>query len=374
MLRRIYFIAKKELFQLLRDRRTFFMLMFAPVIQLILFGYVATTDIRKNPIVICDQSRTPQSRELINRFISSGYFKITDYVDNVNKLDRFLDSGDAVIAVAIPGDFARKLSRGDETELGIYIDGTNSNLAAILSSYVQMVVKGYSSELADRYISDKGLEPPRLGELKPRVWFNPELKSANFMVPGVMAMLTLILLLNLTTLGIVRERELGTAEQLSVTPIKPLDLILGKLIPPIFAGYLIITVVLVVGLAWFKIDFAGSILLLYVLSIFFILACLTAGLLLSTFAQTGDQVVWMNQVFAIPNILLSGFIFPISNMPTVIQAVTYFLPMRYYLKIIRGLFLRGAGLAQLWDEALIMLVWSIIIIAVASLRLKKRFV
>ncbi|MEE9553705.1 MAG: ABC transporter permease, partial [candidate division Zixibacteria bacterium] len=228
--------------------------------------------------------------------------------------------------------------------------------------------------LAHEFFLSKGIEPPKLNRSEPRVWFNPELKSANFMVPGVMAMLTLILLLNLTTLGVVREREQGTAEQLAVTPIKPLDLILGKLLPPIFIGYIIITLVLVVGLLWFKIDFAGSVFLLYFLSIFFILACLTAGLLISTFAYTGDQAIWINQVFIIPNILLSGFIFPISNMPKAIQAVTYFLPMRYYLKVIRGIFLRGAGFGQLWDEALILLAWTVIITTLASMRLKRGLV
>lgn len=374
MLRRVYFIAKKEIIQLLRDRRTFGALLIAPIIQLIVFGYVATTEIRKSPMVICDRSRSPESRELVNRFVSSGYFIVEKYVDNLAGFDHYLDSGEAIIAIAIPPEFAREISRGSKAEIGIYIDGTNSNLATILMGYAQMIVRGYSTELVNNFFLDKGLEPPQLSRTEPRVWFNPELKSANFMVPGVMAMLTLMLLLNMTTLGVVREKELGTAEQLAVTPIKPFDLILGKLIPPMIIGYLIITLVLVVGLAWFGITFVGSIPLLYFLSFFFILACLTAGLFLSTFANTGDQAVWMNQVFAIPNILLSGFIFPISNMPKAIQVVTYFLPMRYYLKIIRGLFLRGAGFSQLWDEALILFVWSVLIITLASMRLKKRFV
>lgn len=374
MIRRIFFIAKKELIQLLRDKRTFGMLIIVPIIQLIVFGYVATTEVRESLIIVCDQSRSSQSRELINRFVSSGYFIVRGYVDSVPEIDRFLDSGEAVVGIAIPPDFARRLAGDSKAEVGVYIDGTNSNLATILTAYIRMIIKGYSSELANQFFLNKGLEPPKLSRSEPRVWFNSELKSANFMVPGVMAMLTLILLLNLTTLGVIREREQGTAEQLSVTPIRPFELILGKLIPPIFVGYIIITLVLVVGLLWFGIGFAGSILLLYSLSIFFILACVTAGLLISTFAYTGDQAIWINQVFIIPNILLSGFIFPISNMPKAIQMITYFLPMRYYLKVIRGIFLRGAGLGQLWDEALILLAWSVIITTIASLRLKKGFV
>lgn len=374
MLRRIYFIAKKELIQLLRDRRIFGMLIIAPIIQLVVFGYVARTDIRKNPMVICDQSRTPDSRDFISRFVSSGYFTIAGFVDGQNNIDPYLDSGEAVLGMVIPADFARLLKRSEETTVGIYIDGTNSNLATIVSGYAKMIVRGYSNDLALGYLSSQGIEAPVLPETEPRIWFNPELKSVNFMVPGVMAMLTLILLLNLTTLGIVREREQGTAEQLAVTPIKPFDLLIGKLIPPLFVGYMVITLVLVMGLAWFEIAFAGSIAALYLLSASFILACLSAGLLISTFSYTADQAMWANQVFVIPNVLLSGFIFPIGNMPEPIQVATYFLPMRYYLTIIRGLFLRGSSIIDLWQEAIILLAWSVAIIALASLRLKKRLV
>ncbi len=374
MLRRIYFIARKEFIQLLRDRRIFGMLIIAPIIQLVVFGYVATTDIRKTPMIICDQSHTADSRDFVNRFVSSGYFTVVGFVDGQDDIDPYLDSGEAVLGMIIPPDFARLLKRGEEATVGIYIDGTNSNLATSVSGYVQMIVRGFSNDLALEYLSSQGIQPPALPETEPRIWFNAELKSVNFMVPGVMAMLTLILLLNLTTLGIVREREQGTAEQLAVTPINPLDLLIGKLIPPLFLGYMVITLVLVIGLAWFEIAFVGSIAVLYLLSASFILACLSAGLLISTFSYTGDQAMWANQVFTMPNVLLSGFIFPISNMPEPIQLATYFLPMRYYLTIIRGLFLRGSSITDLWQEAIILLAWSVAVIALASLRLKKRLV
>ena len=374
MLRRIYFIARKEFIQLLRDRRIFGMLIIAPVIQLVVFGYVARTDIRKTPMVICDQSRTPDSRDFVSRFVSSGYFKVVGFVDGQDDIDSYLDSGGAILGIIIPADFARLLKRGEEATVGIYIDGTNSNLATIVSGYAQMIVRGFSSDMAMDYLSSQGVRPPELPETEPRIWFNPELKSVNFMVPGVMAMLTLILLLNLTTLGIVREREQGTAEQLAVTPINPLDLLIGKLIPPLFVGYMVITLVLAVGLVWFEIAFVGSIAALYLLSASYILACLSAGLLISTFSYTGDQAMWANQVFTIPNVLLSGFIFPISNMPEPIQLATYLLPMRYFLTIIRGLFLRGSNITDLWQEAIILLAWSVIVITLASLKLKKRLV
>ena len=344
-MKRIFFIAQKEFIQLLRDRRTLGLVLIAPIIQLIVFGYVATTEVKKSPMVVCDYDRSPRSRDLISRFQSSGYFELYDYVSDEKIIDSYLDHGKAVVGIIVPPDFSEKISKGKETGIGIYIDGTNSNLALILTGYLRMIVSQYSNEISISYIKSLGINPPDLIESRPRVWFNQELKSANFMVPGVMAMLTLMLLLNLTALAIVRERESGTAEQISVTPIRPLELIFGKIIPPIIMGYLVITLVMVVGLVWFNIGFAGSVLLLYFFALFFVVASLSAGLLISTFSQTADQAMWANQVFIIPNILLSGFIFPIANMPRAIQLVTYFLPMRYFLKIIRGIFMRGAGFA-----------------------------
>lgn len=374
MIGRILAIARKEFIQLLRDRRTLISLIVAPIIQLIVFGYVATTDVKKNAMVICDENRSADSRELVSRFISSGYFEVEGYVDGRNEIDGYLDSGSAVVGVVIPADFAESIGRGKETNLGIYIDGTNSNLATILSGYVQMIVGEYSRDVTLQYVRKSGIALPSFPRSEPRVWFNPELKSANFMVPGVMAMLTLILLLNLTTVALVRERQQGTAEQLAVTPIRPLDLLVGKLIPPLLMGYVIITLVLAVGMMWFKIAFVGSVLLLYLLSALFITASLSAGLFISSFSYTGDQAMMANQVFAIPNILLSGFIFPISNMPEPIQLVTYILPMRYFLVIIRGLFLRGSVLADLWQEAAVLLGWSLVVFSLAWLRLKRRLV
>ncbi len=373
-MRRIYFIAQKEFIQLLRDKRTLGMILIAPIIQLIIFGYVATTEVKKSKMVVCDHSKSPQSRDFIGRFKSSGYFEIYDYVDDDDGINSHLDKGKALVGVIIPPDFNSRLIAGKEVAVGVYIDGTNSNLAVILSGYLRMITSQYSNELTFGYFDKKGVKIPELIESRPRIWFNEELKSVNFMVPGVMAILTLILLLNLTALAIVRERESGTAEQISVTPIRPLELIIGKIVPPLFIGYMIITLVLVVGLLWFNVGFAGSVGLLYFFALFFIIACISAGLLISTFSQTADQAMWTIMVFIMPNILLSGFIFPISNMPRPIQLVTYFLPMRYFLKIIRGIFMRGAGFAQHWDEALILLLWGMAVITLASLRLKKRLV
>jgi len=368
---RIFHITKKEFIQTLRDRRAFVIIMVAPIFQLLIFGYVATTDIKMSSAVICDYDGTSKSREFIRKFSASGYFNDKYYTTSTKEFDHYIDSGKAVIGITIPPGFQKMLLKGKQATVGLILDGTNSNLATILSGYLQFITADYSQQISGEYFSRKGLVLKKPIDVEPRIWFNPDLKSVNFMVPGVMGLLTLIVLLNLTSLSIVRERELGTAEQLVVTPIKAFELVLGKTIPAGFAGFLVITLVLVVGLVWFRIDFQGSIFLLFVFSGFFMFCAISMGLLISTYSQTGDQAMWANQFFMMPNVLLSGFIFPIDNMPAIIQYTTYALPMRYYLKIIRGIFLQGAGFVELWPQAAALLGWGVIVMALAAFRLRK---
>lgn len=374
MFYRILQIIIKELIQTLRDKLSFTILLIAPIIQLLIFGYVATTDIKRTSAVICDYDSTPASREFIKKFTASGYFEDKYYTRSSEAFNRYLDAGQAVVGITIPSGFQGILKKGRQASVGFTLDGTNSNLATILSGYISFITADYSRQISDNFIKNKGLRLTGGIDVRPRVWFNPDLKSANFMVPGVMGMLTLILLLNLTSLSVVRERELGTAEQLVVTPIKPIELIIGKIIPACFAGYLVTTLVLVTGLIWFKIYFAGSVLLLYIFAGFFMFCAISMGLLISTYSQTGDQAMWTNQFFMMPNVLLSGFIFPINNMPEVIQYLTYILPMRYYLRIIRGIFLQGAGFLDLWPQAMALLGWAVIVLILAALRLRKHLV
>jgi ABC-2 type transport system permease protein len=374
MFYRIFHITIKELIQTLRDKRSVGLLLVAPVVQLVVFGYVATIDLKKSPVVICDYSQTRMSREFIQKFTSSGYFEVRYYATSIRDIDDFIDKGKAIIAISIPVYFAEKLIKGEQTTVSFIIDGSNSNRATIVASYVNFITANYSKQVLTDYLSRNGFKTAQLVDAEPRVWFNPELKSVNFMVPGVMGQLTLILLLNITSLCIVREREVGTAEQIVVTPIKPLELIIGKTVPAIFAGFLVTTLVLVVGLAWYNIDFAGSVLLLYFFAGIFMFCAIAVGLLISSYAQTGDQAMWANQFFMMPNMMLSGFIFPVANMPHLIQYLTYALPMRYFLVIIRGIFLRGAGFAELWPQAAALLGWGIIIAALAALRLRKHLI
>jgi ABC-2 type transport system permease protein len=371
---RIIQIVKKELIQTLRDKRAFGIILIAPLVQLLIFGYVATTDIKQSAAVICDFDQSPASRELIRKFTASGYFKDRFYITSQSEIDRLIDSGDAVLGLIIPPDFQDRLKTGSEVTIGIALDGANSNRATILNGYISFILADYSNQVVSHFVGLSGSQINMPLDMQPRVWFNPDLKSVNFMVPGVIAMLTLILLLNITSLSIVRERELGTAEQLTVTPIRPLELVIGKTVPAGLTGFLVTTLVLVAALVWFRINFMGSVLLLYIFAGIFMFCSISMGLLISTYSQTGDQAMWTNQFIMMPNVLLSGFIFPIDNMPVVIQYITYILPMRYYLEIIRGIFLRGAGFIELWPQAAALLAWGVIIVILASIRLKKHLV
>lgn len=369
---RIFHLSIKELIQTLRDRRSVGLLLLAPIAQLLIFGYVATTDLKRSPMVICDYSQTQQSRDFIRAFTSSAYFNDSYYVNSTDDIDYYIDRGKAVAAMMVPRDFAACMEKGEPVTVGFIIDGTNSNRATILNGYIEFITGDYSSKITRQVLNRMGRKFQPLINIEPRVWFNPELKSVNFMVPGVIGMLTMILLLNITSLSIVREREVGTAEQLVVTPIRPVELIVGKTIPAAFAGFLVTTLVLVFGLVWFNIDFAGSVWLLYLLAAFFMFCAISVGLIISTYSNTGDQAIWANQFFMMPNMLLSGFIFPIDNMPKVVQYFTYCLPMRYYLKIIRGIFLQGAGFMQLWPQAAALMGWGLLAASFAILRLRKR--
>lgn len=374
MFYRIIHIIKKELIQSLRDKRAVGILLIAPLFQLFIFGYVATTDLKRSEVIVCDFDQSPASRDFIKSFTASGYFDDKYYTTSMADVDYYIDSGRAVVGMIIPAKFQQDLKKGQQVQVGFALDATNSNRATILNGYINFITANYSNGVTAKFASARGLKSQPPLDVQPRVWFNPDLKSKNYMVPGVIAMLSLILLLNITSLSIVREREQGTAEQLVVTPIRPLELVAGKIVPAGFAGFLVITLVLVAGLMWFQINFAGSVLLLYFFSAFFMFCAIAMGLLISSYSQTGDQAMWANQFFMMPNVLLSGFIFPIANMPKVIQYITYILPMRYFLVIIRGIFLQGAGFRELWSQAAILLGWGILVVLLAAIRLRKHLV
>jgi ABC-2 type transport system permease protein len=371
---KIGYLVRKEFQQIRRDTRMMRIIFVAPIIQLLILGYAANLDVREIPTVVCDLDRSSQSRELIGSFFHSGYFTYAAGTEAMEQVDRYLNDGDASIALIIPQGFGEKMAGNGTAGLQVIADGSESNVAITALNYAAAIVGRFSTRIVLDRLDKAGvpLKPVQV-KTEARVWYNPDLKSRNFMVPGILAQLLMIMTMMLTSLAIVKEKENGTLEQLIVTPIKPVQLILGKLVPFILIGFIDIILVLVVALLLFGIQVRGSLLLLFGFSGIFLLSTLGLGLLISTISRNQQQAMMTSTFFVMtPMIILSGFVFPIENMPLLIQFFTYLLPLRYYFVIIRGLFLKGSGLAELWGQALILLGFGVAILGLSALRFRKR--
>jgi len=356
-------VVLKELLQLKRDPKILPILFMAPVIQLMVLGYAATTDIRRVELAVCDLDRTAASRQLVERFTSSTYFRLTASVDDQDGLDRLLAAGEARIAITIPAGFGATRADGRPGAVQVLADGSDAMTGRVGLGYALGVLQDITTA--------SGVEP--LVELRPLVRYNPDLKSRNFMVPAVLSMILMIMTMMLTAMAVVRETEVGTMEQLLVTPLKPFQLILGKLVPYAMVGTIELLTALLVVLYWFRVPLHGSFLILLLLTLPFMLCTLGLGLLISTLSRTQQQAMMLTAfVFMMPQIYLSGFIFPIQNMPRIFQLATYLVPLRYYVTILRGVFLKGVGLEILWPQALALLGLGIAILTLARLRLQRR--
>jgi ABC-2 type transport system permease protein len=371
--RKIGYIIRKELIQLRRDPRMLFMLIAAPVIQLLLLGYAANLDVKNTPILFCDLDASATSREFISRFVHSGYFDLRGVIRRMDDIDGAIDRGRAALAVVIPKNMGRDLAGRGAVPVQIIVDGAESQSAIIALSYATMIAQSYSQEILLERLRRLG---PGLGfaRLNPqvRVWYNPDLKSRNFLVPGVLGLLLMVTTMTLTALAVVKEKEMGTLEQLIVTPIRSRELILGKLAPFFALGLIDITLVALVATLWFHIPMKGSPLLFAALSPLFLLTTLGLGLFTSTISRTQQQAMMTSVFSTMPMILLSGFVFPIANMPKIIQYFTYLIPLRYYLIIIRGLFLKGTDFSDLWRSSLSLLVFGLAILGLSVLRFHKK--
>jgi ABC-2 type transport system permease protein len=368
-------IIIKEFLQLRRDPRLFGIIFIAPVVQLILLGYAANLDITNINTVVYNQDRTVSSRDLIEKFQRSGYFSVDHYADNYRQVMNYIDKGEDLWALVIPEDFEKKLQRGEQVQVQALFDGSDGNKASIAFGYVTGVVSSYSQKILLRAINKTGMQriAPVTINTELRVWYNPELKTRVFMLPGIMGLLLTIITTTLMAMGIVREREIGTLEQIIVTPIKPAQLIIGKTIPFIILGFVDVLVVTVVMVFWFGIAIRGDFFFLMLASFIYVLSSLGLGLFISTVSKTQQQA-FMVAMFGIllPMNFLSGFAFPIENMPGWIQYITYLIPLRYYITILRGVILKGDGLFQLIPETLALLGIGIFILAASSLRFRKR--
>ena len=374
-MRIILFFLRKEFEQLRRDPNLIRLMLIGPIMQLLIFGFAINLDVNSVPIIVLDQDHSLQSHDFIARFENSGYFPIVARVNQLSDIDKYLVRGDASLALTIPPEFGKKILKGEQAQVEAIVDGSESNAASVGLSYAGAIVAGYSQEVLLASFSRRGF-----GALKPitvtpeiRVWYNPDLKSRNYILPSLLGTILTQATVSLTALAIVKEKERGTLEQLIVTPIKTWQIIIGKLAPFTIIGMIDVLLALAGVTLLFGIPVRGSIVMLLVLAVLFIFTTLGIGLFVSTVSSTQQQAMMTATFFVmLPMNFLSGFVFPIENMPKIIQGVSYLLPLRYFYEIIRGIFLRGAGLAELWPQVAALFIFGTGILTLSSLRFRKK--
>ncbi|MGA8731561.1 MAG: ABC transporter permease [Terracidiphilus sp.] len=363
----------KEFIQVFRDKRTRFILIGPPIVQMLIFGYAATYEIRHVPTVVVDFDHSQESRELISRFTSSPYFNVQQLTDS-RQLGDLIDRGNATVGLEIHAGFAQSLRKGQTAPLQVIVDATNSNTALIASGYISQIALEFAQDYQrDRIfrIAPQLLEVMPTVELAPRPWYNPDLRSRWFFIPGIIGSLTLVLVITLTAFGVVREREIGTLEQIMVTPIRPAEFILSKTLPFFLIGLFDVSLIAVVGSLWFQVPFRGHISVLLAGSVLFLLCMLGTGLLISTISATQQQAMVTAFFFIMPAVTFSGFGFPISTMPQWLQYMTYAIPLRYFLIVLRGTYLKGVGMNILWPQMAAMAALGLGLLSVAILRFRK---
>jgi ABC-2 type transport system permease protein len=374
ILSRIRRVFVKELIQTLRDKRMRMTLIVPPIIQLVVFGYAANLDVKHIRTAVRDLDQSVDSRDVISRFRQSKYFNILFYPQRQQDTERLILNGDVVLSLEIPPDFSRKLKKGDTATVQILVDGTESNAAMIALGYVSKILGDYSTSIMIHRLNREG----RTGfeeagvELEHRIWFNPNLESRLFYVPGVIASIAFLIPVILTAMAIVREKEIGTLEQIMVTPIRSWELMVGKTLPFALIGLLDVVMIALIGVFWFEIPLRGNPLVLLCGAVLFLVSSVAIGLFISTISSTQQQAEISTFFFTMPAFILSGFAFPIDNMPGWIKPLTYAIPLRYFLVIIRGVFLKGIGLEILWPQMAALAGLGGVMIFLSSLRFRKR--
>ena len=370
---RLLSIIRKEFIQIIRDKRTLALILVIPIMQLFLLGYAATNDVRNVPLAVFDQSRSTEARALLDAYRAADYFKIAYSVGSEAELQQLIDRGDAKAGLIIPPDYASALAAGS-AQVAFILDGSDPTVASTALSAAQLIGQTHATGILAEKVSRSGqnlkLQPPV--EVRTTVWYNPELISSYFMIPGVIGMILYAITAILTASAVVRERERGTIEQLIVTPIRSWELVLGKILPYTILGLFDTIEVLLVGHWWFGVPIRGSMMLIILLSALFLLSGLGIGLLASTIANTQQEAmltVWMT---LLPSIFLSGFFFPLDAMPKVLYYISYLMPLRYYLTIIRVLLLKGVGIEMIWNDVIALTIFGVVIMGAAALRFRKR--
>lgn len=374
MIRRLRYLIWKEFIQVLRDKKLRLFVFLPPIIQLIAYGYAINFDIKHVPTAIYDESNSAESRELISRFTSSDYFAVKHFISNQQELRRLIDENEANLVLRFPYDFARLLKSNQEAPVQVVIDATDSNAALIVARYASNVISDFSLEIMQERLEQlgavQGLSLPL--EVESRAWFNVNLISRFSFVPGVIAMVVMLVSLMLTALAVVREKEIGTMEQILVSPIRPVEFMLGKTIPFIVISLLDMVIIILVGVYWFEVPLRGSLLVLFLGAITFLFNSVGLGLFISTVSSTQQQAMMAGVFFFTPAILLSGLIFPIPNMPLFFQYLTYLNPLRYFVVVVQGIFLRGDGLAILWHQMAGMTILGLALLTLSVLRFRER--
>jgi ABC-2 type transport system permease protein len=380
-LRRIRHIMWKEFIHIKRNKQNFRMLIIAPLLQLVVFGSASRLDVKDVRTVVADMDKSVLSRAVIDGFSRSGYFNIVSHVPSYDAVDWYFQTGAASMAILIPPDLQERIQGNRTAQVGILIDGVDTTTAGTVSGYSQSILQRFSTDLMNERIGKfQGLlydtETPRLiiPELTEasRAWFNPNLDSKNFFVPGVLVLILLALAIILTSAAIVREKELGTVEQLMVAPISRLELIMGKVIPCFAIEIVTLAIVTPLAFLFYDIPFRGSFPFFIATALLFLITASGIGVTISTFCTTQQQAMLTSFMFLQPSVLLSGYAFPIENMPTVIQYVTYLNPLRYFITIVRGVFLKGVGWETLWPQVIPIFIMGVFYISLASLLFKRR--
>lgn len=369
---RISSIIRKEFIQLFRDPRTLAIAVVIPIVQLFLLGYAATSDVRNIPMAVWDQSKSPQSRQLLDAFRAADYFTIDHFVGSTDEYQSLIESGKARVALVIPADYDIRLSEGQAKVLMV-LDGSDATIGATALSTARLVGQSFATKILSEQASLSGRAAPSAPvEVRTQVWYNPDLNSAYFMIPGVIGMILSFITTILTATAIVRERERGTIEQLIVTPIRSWELVLGKLLPYVILAFVETFEIIIVGRYWFGVPVRGSLLLIFFTSGLFLMSSLGIGLFASTIANTQQEAMLTVMMYNLPSIFLSGFFFPLQAMPQFLQWVSYAIPLRYYLVVIRSLLLKGVGIEAIQSEVIALAIFGIVIMGAAALRFRKR--
>ena len=369
-IKRVIAVIKKEFYQIKRDKRTIAIILLMPVMELLLFGYAASTSVDHIPTVVFNNDVGIESRELLEGFTNSQYFDLDYYVNSMDQMQEYIDNGNAKAGLVIPPEYSQSISSGETVQIQLIVDGSDPTTAQTILSSAGAVAQSYSVEI----MSEKtlGSSPPQALDLRSRVWYNPDMSSIYFNVPGLIGVILQTVTLMLTSFSIVREREKGTLEQLIVTPITKMELMIGKIIPYVIIGFIDIVLALALSIFWFRVPIAGSIGLLLFFSVIFLFSALGVGLLISTISKSQLQAMQLSMFMIMPNILLSGYMFPREAMPKVIQVISNVFPLTYFIRVLRGIILKGNNFAVLFKEFVVLVIFGIGVLAIATIKFKKK--